>query len=120
MSSQAICIIITLQQNNRHTRDHKRKILKQYNPRRLHHPSQNPRNHSHSIRLIHYHHFRRRHMDRRVMPRVPRNMANINNTKGRVVAASAVEEAFMTAGGVSPKTGRSQSTRSRIVRHGFW
>jgi ketosteroid isomerase-like protein len=109
-----------LQQNNRHTRDHKRKILNPYNLRRLRHPPQNPRSHSHSIRLTHYHHFRQRHMERRVMPRVPGNMANINNTKARVVVAFAVEEAIKTAGGVSSKTGRSLSTRSRIVRHGFW
>jgi hypothetical protein len=47
-------------------------------------------------------------------------MANTNNTKGRVVVVSAVEEAIKTAGGVSPKTSRRLSTRSRIVRHGFW
>jgi hypothetical protein len=106
-----------LQQNNQPTKDHKRKIPNLHNLRRLRHPPQNPRSHSRSIRLKHYHHFRRRHMDQRVMPRVLRNMAN---TKGRVAVASVVGEAIMTAGVASPRTGQSLSTRSQIVPHGFW
>lgn len=109
MSSQAIYTTTMLQQSNPHTRDHKRKILNLRNLRRLRHPPQNPRNHFRFIRLKRYHHFRRRHMDRLVMPRAPRNMDNTNNNTGRVVAASAGEEAIMTAGGVIPKTGQSPS-----------
>jgi hypothetical protein len=108
-----------LQQNSRHTKDHKRKIRNLRNLRnRLRRRPQYLRSHSRSIRLKHYHHFRRRHTDRQVMHQVLRNTTYTNN-KGRDAAASVVEEATMIADGVSPKTGQSPSTQFRIARHGF-